>query len=175
MFCVRQLHGLLKVTARMLSRDNYSGILLELLGRIFHPITKQTVAIFNNNGNGNSNATPMKLTTTANNNTNASIDLEDDMMITTTTAISSATHNTLNTYDNISGLSNQIALGIWKILTQNVDLLPMLSLEQWEIIFKIISFGATSGNFAAFKSFEVISHHIMSLIISNAVVFDHIR
>jgi hypothetical protein len=44
---------------------------------------------------------------------------------------------------------------MWRILTQNVDLLPVLSLEQWETLFKIISYNASAGSFAAFKSFEV--------------------
>jgi hypothetical protein len=44
---------------------------------------------------------------------------------------------------------------MWRVLTQNVDLVPSLSLEQWETVFRIVSFGAAASSFAAFKSFEV--------------------
>lgn len=41
------------------------------------------------------------------------------------------------------------------MLTLNVERLPLLMLEQWQIIFSIIALGASSGSFAAIKSFEV--------------------
>jgi hypothetical protein len=126
----------------MLSRENYAGILVELLGRVFTPLFRlqqqqqqlqqqqqqqQTVSL-----------------------KSASMEIDDDVLPTHPYHLPSAT-------DSLQGLSHQIAAGMWKILTQNVDLLPLLSLEQWECLFKIIAFGSNSGSFAAFKSFEVMA------------------
>ncbi len=44
---------------------------------------------------------------------------------------------------------------MWRVLTLNVDVLPMLPLEQWQTLFTIIAISAASGGFAAMKSFEV--------------------
>ncbi|RYG65283.1 hypothetical protein EON64_12245, partial [archaeon] len=41
--------------------------------------------------------------------------------------------------ENWSLLLNHVAAGMWRILTQNVDLLPLLSLEQWELVFRILA------------------------------------
>lgn len=44
---------------------------------------------------------------------------------------------------------------MWKVLTINVDLLPQLPLEQWQIMFSILAFCGASSSFSAIKSFEV--------------------
>jgi uncharacterized protein (DUF58 family) len=49
----------------------------------------------------------------------------------------------------------QIAASMWRVLTLNVDILPLLPLEQWQTLFTIIAISAAAGGFAAVKSFEV--------------------
>jgi hypothetical protein len=115
----------------MLSRDNYAGVLLELLGRIFHPLFRTS-------------------SSSSSSSAKAALEIDDDSLPTNPASY-------LTTYDSLQGLANQIAAGMWKILTQNVDLLPILSLEQWETLFKIIAFGSNSSSFAAFKSFELMA------------------
>jgi hypothetical protein len=44
---------------------------------------------------------------------------------------------------------------MWRVLTLNVDILPLLPLEQWQTLFTIIAISAAAGGFAAVKSFEV--------------------
>lgn len=45
---------------------------------------------------------------------------------------------------------------MWRVLTLNVEVLPLLPLEQWQILFSIISIAASAGGFSAIKSFEVL-------------------
>ncbi len=52
-------------------------------------------------------------------------------------------------------LANQIACHMWKLLTSNVAVLPLLTLKQWQTLFDIIGATASSSDFAAMKSFEV--------------------
>lgn len=52
-------------------------------------------------------------------------------------------------------VSGQIAAGMWRLLTMNVASLPLLGLEQWQILFDIISTGAAAGGYASIKAFEV--------------------
>ncbi len=44
---------------------------------------------------------------------------------------------------------------MWALLTLNVEVLPLLPLEQWQSLFGIIATSGASGSFAALKSFEV--------------------
>jgi hypothetical protein len=44
---------------------------------------------------------------------------------------------------------------MWRLLTLNVSILPILRLEQWQSIFDVIAVGAEAGGYAAVKSFEV--------------------
>jgi hypothetical protein len=122
------MSGVLKLVARMLSRDHYAATMIELLGKILAPLVRSA-----NDGK--------RLDLLA-----SHADLEDALY--TEPSMTPAK-------EGLSALANQITAGMWRILTQNVDLLPSLSLEQWETIFRIIAFGSSSGSFAAFKSFEV--------------------
>lgn len=119
----RQVCGLLKLVARMLSRDNYAATMIELLGKILAPVIR---------GDGKRVF-------------EASSEISD----------STVAAATIMSKEGIAAMANQITAGIWRILTQNVDLLPLMSLEQWEIIFRIVAFGSCSGSYASFKSFEV--------------------
>jgi hypothetical protein len=49
----------------------------------------------------------------------------------------------------------QISAGVWTLLTLNIEILPRLPLDQWQILFGIISKTGTAQSFAAVKSFEV--------------------
>jgi len=44
---------------------------------------------------------------------------------------------------------------MWRLLTMNISVLPLLKLEQWQTIFDIVATGAEVGGFASIKSFEV--------------------
>ena len=47
---------------------------------------------------------------------------------------------------------------MWSLLTLNVDLLPILPLEQWQTLFRIIAVTSSSrSSFASMKSFEVMA------------------
>lgn len=48
----------------------------------------------------------------------------------------------------------QIATGVFSLLTLNVSILPFLTLEQWQILFDMISIAAACGGFASIKAFE---------------------
>ena len=51
-------------------------------------------------------------------------------------------------------MSGQIAAGMFRLLTLNVSVLPVLTLEQWQTLFDVISVTASAGGFASIKSFE---------------------
>ena len=44
---------------------------------------------------------------------------------------------------------------MWRLLTLNVSVLPVLTLEQWQTLFDIIAVTASAGGFASIKAFEV--------------------
>lgn len=141
----RQMSGVLKLVARMLSRDHYAGTMIELLGKIFAPLLR------NSSDSGRKSESM------------STLDIEDSTF---------ATPNMTPARDGLSALANQITAGMWRILTQNVDLLPLLSLEQWETVFRIIAFGSNSGSYAAFKSFEVMAWLLHEpRLIANVPVF----
>jgi hypothetical protein len=50
----------------------------------------------------------------------------------------------------------QLATGMWGLLTLNISILPLLRLDQWQIIFEIIAGCAAAGGYASIKAFEVI-------------------
>ena len=55
----------------------------------------------------------------------------------------------------LTEMSGQISAGMWRLLTTNVACLPLLGLEQWQVLFDIISMGASAGGYASIKAFEV--------------------
>lgn len=57
----------------------------------------------------------------------------------------------------LTEMAGQISAGMWRLLTTNVACLPLLGLEQWQILFDIISMGASAGGYASIKAFEVSS------------------
>jgi hypothetical protein len=50
-----------------------------------------------------------------------------------------------------------ISSGMWRILTLNVSILPLLRLEHWQIIFDIIAVGASAGDYPSIKAFEAMA------------------
>lgn len=131
----RRICGLLKLIARLLSRDHYAGILIELLGQVLlanEPTVSETIERL----------------------TSASMDAldEDSQFMQRQRAAKSA-----NVGFSFSEFSGQIAAGMFRILTQNVDLLPYLSIEQWETIFLVVAKCSSAGTFASFKSFETLA------------------
>jgi hypothetical protein len=54
-------------------------------------------------------------------------------------------------------VAEQISSGIWRILTLNVSILPLLRLEHWQIIFDVIAVGASAGDYASIKAFEAMA------------------
>lgn len=57
----------------------------------------------------------------------------------------------------LTELAAQVAASMWRLLTQNVSVLPLLKLEQWQIVFDIIASGSDTGGYAAIKSFETMA------------------
>ena len=57
----------------------------------------------------------------------------------------------------VNDLSSQIATGLWRLLTKNVEALPGLTLEEWQDLFAIISVTANAGGYASIKAFETIA------------------
>jgi hypothetical protein len=51
---------------------------------------------------------------------------------------------------------------MWNVLTLNVELLPLLPLEQWQTLFTILAICGAASGFAAIKTFEVslLHHHL---------------
>jgi hypothetical protein len=52
---------------------------------------------------------------------------------------------------------------MWRLLTLNVSVLPLLALEQWQTLFEIIAIAASSGGYASIKSFEVIDQSLFAI------------
>eukprot|EP00596_Hydrurales_sp_CCMP1899_P004941 CAMPEP_0119047238 /NCGR_PEP_ID=MMETSP1177-20130426/51980_1 /TAXON_ID=2985 /ORGANISM="Ochromonas sp, Strain CCMP1899" /LENGTH=1905 /DNA_ID=CAMNT_0007021581 /DNA_START=110 /DNA_END=5824 /DNA_ORIENTATION=- len=51
-------------------------------------------------------------------------------------------------------VAGQISAGMWRVLTTNLDILPTLTLTQWQIIFDVIAVSASAGGYASIKAFE---------------------
>ena len=54
-------------------------------------------------------------------------------------------------------VSGQVSTGLWRVVTRNVESLPRLGMEQWQILFDIISFCAGAGGYASIKAFETMA------------------
>lgn len=50
-------------------------------------------------------------------------------------------------------LAGQISAGMWGLLTTNLDILPTLTLTQWQIIFDVIGFFFVSLYFILFSNY----------------------
>lgn len=130
----RRLQGLLKLTTRLLSRDHFAGLLVELLGQILlanEPTVSQSMELL----------------------AAASRDPYDDDYLQTKRAVAGKSKSGFH-FDDFAGV---VAAGMFRILTQNVELLPFLSIEQWETLFLIIAKCSASDPFASFKSFETLA------------------
>jgi hypothetical protein len=57
----------------------------------------------------------------------------------------------------LSEYAGHVSAGVWRIMTKNVDSLPQLTMEDWQILFNIISTCAGSGGYASIKAFEVMT------------------
>lgn len=134
----RRVLGLLKICTRMMSRDHFSGAILELMGRIFARSPPGPVAV---------SLSPSKSRAAAGLNS----DEGDDAAGYT---LSSPQFLPMSAH-LLHHLSNQISAAMWRVLTLNVELLPLLPLEQWQTLFTIIAISASAGGFSAIKSFEV--------------------
>jgi hypothetical protein len=129
----RRVQGLLKLAARLLSRDHYGSILVELLGQVFlanEPNMSQSMEIL----------------------VSASRDPYDEDFLQNAGAAKSVSSGLA--FEEFAGV---IAAGMFRILTQNVDLLPFLSIEQWETLFVIIAKCSAADSFSSFKSFETLA------------------
>lgn len=51
-------------------------------------------------------------------------------------------------------MSGQVSAGMWRVLTTNLEVLPTLSLSQWQVIFDVIAVCAGAGGYASIKAFE---------------------
>jgi len=134
----RRVLGLLKICTRMMSRDHFSGAILELMGRIFARSPPGPVA---------ASLSPTKGRAAAGLSSN---EVDDDAGYT----LASPQFLPMSAY-LLHHLSNQISAAMWRVLTLNVELLPLLPLEQWQTLFTIIAISASTGGFSAIKSFEV--------------------
>eukprot|EP01039_Chlorochromonas_danica_P002473 gene2473-2708_t len=143
----RQLSGMLKIIARMLSRDHYAATMIELLGKVLAPLIRP----LEGRKSGLVAVGP------------GSFASDEEPVVGCPMT---------STKEGLSLLINQVTVGMWRILTQNVDLLPLLSLEQWETIFRVIAFCSSSGSYAAFKSFEIMAWLLHEpRLIANVPVF----
>lgn len=144
----RRVLGLLKICTRMMSRDHYSGTILELMGRIFAR-APGPVAVSPSPAKGR----PGELN-------------EDDEDDEDGCALSRPQFPPMPSH-LLQHLSNQISAAMWRVLTLNVELLPLLPLEQWQTLFTIIAVSASTGGFSAIKSFEVILLHASHYLVYN--------
>lgn len=51
-------------------------------------------------------------------------------------------------------MSGQISTGMWRTVTRNVEVLPKLAMEQWQLLFDILAFCGSTGGYASIKCFE---------------------
>ena len=56
--------------------------------------------------------------------------------------------------DVLLDLTDHIASCMWPLITLNVSTLPSLFLEQWQLLFDVLSVCSSVGGYAAIKSFQ---------------------
>ena len=59
--------------------------------------------------------------------------------------------------DLLVEMSGQVAAGMFQLLSTNITFLPLLALEQWQILFDGISLTAAAGGYASIKAFETMA------------------
>lgn len=136
-----------KLIARLLSRDHNAALLIELLGNV--------LLSSNSSSSSSSTAAPAAMEIASSMTLLASgshdpQDIDDDHPLPT------APRSRANGFA-FDDFAMQIAAGVWRILTQNVELLPYLSIEQWETVFLVMTRCAGAGSFASFKTFETLA------------------
>ena len=57
----------------------------------------------------------------------------------------------------LAEVAGQVSAGMWRLLTMNVSSLPLLCLQQWQILFEIIAVSAAAGGYASIKAFEAMA------------------
>jgi len=112
----RRVSGVFKIATRMISREQMTSPVMELLGAIFNASSK--------------------LNTSIDEETNDKIKAKNKLL---------------------RDVAELISSGMWRILTLNVSILPLLRLEHWQIIFDIIAVGASAGDYASIKAFEAMA------------------
>lgn len=144
----RRVLGLLKICTRMMSRDHFSGAILELMGRIFARAPSGGTALSPTKARAGGGG----LISSVGEEKKEGKEEEEDAGYTLTSP-----HFLPMSSHLLQHLSNQISAAMWRVLTLNVELLPLLPLEQWQTLFTIIAISASAGGFSAIKSFEVSS------------------
>ena len=51
----------------------------------------------------------------------------------------------------------QISAGLWSIMTNNIAVLPLLQLEEWQTLFDVLEIGSAAGDYASAKAFEAMA------------------
>ena len=51
-------------------------------------------------------------------------------------------------------LAGHVSSGVWRLLTKNVDVLPLLTSVQWDVLFHLLAISASASAYAAVKVFE---------------------
>lgn len=147
----RRLVGLLKISTRMISREQYAETILELLGQLLTRVVASPPFTSSEdvrptdleNGEADSNTQSATLLLGA-------VEMNDQAQRTGPGVVAMRP-------ELLAVFANQIAAAIWRLLTLNVDLLPLLPLGQWQSLFGIIAATATTGSYAAMKSFETMA------------------
>lgn len=121
LYCSR-ITGLFRLSARMINRDVFTSPIIELF-KLFLPSQ--------NNRREKSEDINADIERTLNST-------EDQDSIT-----NEFQKKPVNTPSGLSlallgDLSGQISSGIWRVLTTNLEVLPTLTLSQWQIIFDVI-------------------------------------
>lgn len=171
----RRVLGILKICTRMISRDHFSGAILELLGRIFARQGPSSPSISAGaSQKGGAVASPVSGGSMRRGSMSPRADNDEDdsgytlskpqfppmasqllLQLSNQVSQHSCHRNSFTTLTDSDFVLSQIAASMWRVLTLNVDILPLLPLEQWQTLFTIIAISAAAGGFAAIKSFEV--------------------
>lgn len=174
----RRVAGVFKIATKMLSRggDELRDDIMSLLQDLFVVVSGGGITTVTPGATVVSDFNPPKPTEYAGNASEkgsthtVEITLDDSMGAGVNAVVVSETEVALsNSFSSPNDmaqtpaqtLSNQIAGHMWKFLTGNVSVLPLLSLKQWQTIFDIINATAGADQYAAVKSFEVCNCFIL--------------
>lgn len=128
-FMLRRITSLFRLSARMISRDAFTQSILVLF-QLFVPPSKLEVEESNGSDEAEKKTGHVEL--------GAVLSKDSSLSQLTPSKVNPAPTGTGTGGGLLLDLSAQVSAGMWRVLTNNLEVLPTLSLSQWQIIFDVI-------------------------------------